>query len=299
MVSRRRHMRFGNDGDRLVSPGASGSTPMPAKVAANAITMMFEFTEAMKLPSVVFDSATHRYLGASWSVALVTGSIRRNDFVCSACFTSAPTSADFDKSASTAVGRNKADRFLSRERDDIRLSIRSSVMTGRGTSARLETTPSSRHGILRGRPLAAVDPQVQARSGSRRGDLEDARSFMENVTSAPVLIIACLVALTSPTSDINSLFAGASIYAAVQNLMLAARAQDLGTVLTTFNIWIEDVLRAEFGLPDDAKPVAIIPVGYPDGQRFGPTTRKPVETVTFWESWGSTRQRMSLTSAAD
>jgi nitroreductase len=57
-------------------------------------------------------------------------------------------------------------------------------------------------------------------------------------------------------------------------------------VLTTFNIWIEDVLRAEFGLPDDAKPVAIIPVGYPDGQRFGPTTRKPVETVTFWESWG-------------
>ena len=124
-------------------------------------------------------------------------------------------------------------------------------------------------------------------------------ALMENVTSAPVLIIACLVALTSPTSDINSLFAGASIYAAVQNLMLAARAQDLGTVLTTFNIWIEDVLRAEFGLPDDAKPVAIIPVGYPDGQRCGPTTRKPVETVTFWESWGSTRQRMSLTSAAD
>jgi len=59
-----------------------------------------------------------------------------------------------------------------------------------------------------------------------------------NVTSAPVLIIACLVALTSPTSDINSLFAGASIDAAVQNLMLAARAQDLGTVLTTFSIWI-------------------------------------------------------------
>ena len=55
---------------------------MPAKIAANAITMMFEFTEAMKLPSVVFDSATHPYLGASWSVALVTGSIRRNDFVC-------------------------------------------------------------------------------------------------------------------------------------------------------------------------------------------------------------------------
>jgi len=100
----------------LVSPGASGWTPMPAKIGANAITMMFEFTDAMKLPSVVFDSTTHRYLGASWDLALVTGSMRPNDVVCSACFTSARTSADFDKSASTAVGRNKADRFLARAR---------------------------------------------------------------------------------------------------------------------------------------------------------------------------------------
>ena len=114
-------------------------------------------------------------------------------------------------------------------------------------------------------------------------------AFRENVSAAPVLIIPCLVAPTSPTTDVNSLFAGSSIYAAVQNLMLAARALDLGTVLTTFNIRIEDVLRREFGIPDDAKPVAVIPVGYPDGQRFGPTTRKPVESVTFWDGWGQTR----------
>lgn len=115
--------------------------------------------------------------------------------------------------------------------------------------------------------------------------------FRENVTSAPVLIIPCLVAPTSPTSDANSLFAGSSIYAAVQNLMLAARAQGLGTVLTTFNMRIEDVLRTEFGLPDDAKPVAVIPVGYPDGEHFGPTTRRPVQSVTFWDGWSQTRER--------
>jgi F420 biosynthesis protein FbiB-like protein len=115
-------------------------------------------------------------------------------------------------------------------------------------------------------------------------------AFRENVTSAPVLIIPCLVAPTSPSSDVNSLWAGSSIYAAVQNLMLAARALGLGTVLTTFNIRIEDVIRSEFSLPDDAKPVAVIPVGYPDGERFGPTTRKPVESVTFWDAWGATHQ---------
>jgi F420 biosynthesis protein FbiB-like protein len=115
-------------------------------------------------------------------------------------------------------------------------------------------------------------------------------AFRENVTSAPVLIIPCLVAPTSPSTDATNLFTGSSIYGAVQNLMLAARAEGLGTVLTTFNIHIEDVLRREFDLPENAKPVAVIPVGYPDGQRFGPTTRKPVESVTFWDQWGATRQ---------
>jgi F420 biosynthesis protein FbiB-like protein len=110
-------------------------------------------------------------------------------------------------------------------------------------------------------------------------------AFRENVASAPALIIPCLLGSLT-IHDVNSLWAGSSIYGAVQNLMLAARAIGLGTVLTTFNIAIEDVIRSEFGLPADAKPVAVIPVGYPDDQRFGPTTRKPVESVTFWDEWG-------------
>jgi F420 biosynthesis protein FbiB-like protein len=115
-------------------------------------------------------------------------------------------------------------------------------------------------------------------------------AFRENVASAPLLIIPCLVRPSSPSSDVNSLFAGSSIYGAVQNLMLAARAQGLGTLMTTFNIAIEPVIRKEFGLPDDAKPVAVIPVGYPaEGEHFGPTSRKPAESVTYWDGWGATR----------
>lgn len=115
-------------------------------------------------------------------------------------------------------------------------------------------------------------------------------AFRENVMQAPCLIIPCLVRPTSPSSDMNSLFAGSSIYGAVQNMMLAARALGLGTLMTTFNIAIEPLIRKEFGLPDDARPVAVIPVGYPaEGQRFGPTTRKPVESVTYWNGWDQTR----------
>jgi nitroreductase len=126
---------------------------------------------------------------------------------------------------------------------------------------------------------------------TQRRMMERAIQFFGNVASAPVLIIPCLVNVTSPVRDRSSLFAGASIYGAVQNLMLAARAQGLGTVLTTFNIAHEDLLRREFGLPDDVRPVAVVPVGYPQGQRFGPTTRKPAETVTHWDAWGTTKNR--------
>jgi nitroreductase len=60
--------------------------------------------------------------------------------------------------------------------------------------------------------------------------------------------------------------------------------------MTTFNIAIEPLIRKEFGVPDDARPVAVIPVGYPaEGERFGPTTRKPVESVTYWDGWEQTR----------
>ena len=109
----------------------------------------------------------------------------------------------------------------------------------------------------------------------------------ENIAAVPVLIIPCLVGVTSPVSDQRTLLAGSSIYGAVQNLMLAARAQGLGTVLTTFNSFMEDVLRRELNISQEAVPVCIVPVGYPDGQRFGPTTRKPVDTVTYWDNWGT------------
>ena len=36
--------------------------------------------------------------------------------------------------------------------------------------------------------------------------------------------------------------------------------------------------------------LAMIPIGWPVG-KFGPVTRAPVETITYWNSWGTTRER--------
>ena len=121
---------------------------------------------------------------------------------------------------------------------------------------------------------------------TRRRMMRGAIDFFENAASAPVLIVPCLVDVASPVTDPRTLLAGSSIYGAVQNLMLAARAQGLGTVLTTFNSFMEDTLRVVLHIPDGAVPACIVPVGYPDRQRFGPTSRKPVEAVTYWDDWG-------------
>jgi nitroreductase len=52
----------------------------------------------------------------------------------------------------------------------------------------------------------------------------------------------------------------------------------------------EDEIKTELGIPDDTEAVALLPVGFPTG-RYGPTRRRPVQEVTYWDRWGVTRER--------
>ncbi len=124
----------------------------------------------------------------------------------------------------------------------------------------------------------------QSPNKTERLMLRGARAFFTQLERAPVLIIPCLYQLSSPTGDPTSLLAGSSIYGAIQNLQLAARALGLGTVLTTAHGMIEADLRKVIAVPADAYPVAMIPLGFPDAN-FGPTTRKGVDEILKWNAW--------------
>jgi nitroreductase len=78
---------------------------------------------------------------------------------------------------------------------------------------------------------------------------------------------------------------GASIYPAVQNMLLAARALGLGSTLTTRHMVYGAEVDAIFGLPEGVKSFAILPIGYPEG-RFGPVSRQPLDAFAHRESWG-------------
>jgi nitroreductase len=114
--------------------------------------------------------------------------------------------------------------------------------------------------------------------------LRGARAFFSQLEKAPAMIIPCLYGVSSPTQDPESLLAGSSIYGAVQNLQLSARALGLGTVMTTAHGMLDAQLRDTLALPDDAYPVALIPIGYPDAN-FGPTTRKGLDEILRWNVW--------------
>ena len=97
---------------------------------------------------------------------------------------------------------------------------------------------------------------------------------------APVWIVACLEDGPTPNRS-----AGASIYPAVQNMLLAIRALGLGSTLTTRHLQFEKETEAALGLPPGVHSYAILPVGYPMG-KFGPVGRGKLADIVYQDKWG-------------
>ena len=99
---------------------------------------------------------------------------------------------------------------------------------------------------------------------------------------APVWIVACIEeGTTAPTR-----MSGASIYPAVQNMLLAARALGLGATLTTRHLLFEKESEEALGLPPGVHSYAILPIGYPMG-KFGPVGRGPLSEIVYQDRWGN------------
>ena len=112
--------------------------------------------------------------------------------------------------------------------------------------------------------------------------LASARHLSEHLGEAPVLILAC-IALEQGASP--TLTTGASIYPAVQNLMLAARELGIGTCLTTIHKYRDKEVKELLGIPAHVETAALIPLGYPRG-RFARPARRPVQEVAYADAWG-------------
>lgn len=103
-----------------------------------------------------------------------------------------------------------------------------------------------------------------------------AAQLADEIADAPCIILA----LSTGQGQANS------VLPAVQNLMLAARALDIGSVPTTLHPQVIERVYALLGIPAEAVLHLCIPLGYPRG-RFGPTQRKPLAETAFLDRWGA------------
>jgi nitroreductase len=107
------------------------------------------------------------------------------------------------------------------------------------------------------------------------------RGFMSTLQGAPVLIVVGGDTEIAPPDQLPW-----SVYPAVQNMLLAAGALGLGSILTTMALFRAEDVRDVVGFPDRMLPMAIIPVGWP-ARPMGPPRRMPLQQKAFRERFGT------------
>ncbi len=115
---------------------------------------------------------------------------------------------------------------------------------------------------------------------SQRLSLRSVEHLVHNVGSVPAVI--CATGLKGRHST-----PGGSIFPAVQNLLLSARALGLAGSIFNFPLSHRDELMEMLELPENNEIYCLIPIGYPT-DRHGPVNRKPVKKVVFLDRWENT-----------
>ncbi|HTH06501.1 MAG TPA: nitroreductase family protein [Ilumatobacteraceae bacterium] len=104
--------------------------------------------------------------------------------------------------------------------------------------------------------------------------------YVDHFEAAPVVVLVCFERYRAPNP-----YEGASVYPAVQNLLLAARALGYGGALTMWHLAVEDQLRGILEIPERVAVSACITLGRPQGSH-GPVRRRPLGEVVFEDRWG-------------
>ncbi len=119
------------------------------------------------------------------------------------------------------------------------------------------------------------------------------RHLADHLAETPVLVIFLQPLLPWAPADAEGPMdigrLDASVYPAVQNFCVAARALGLGTAVTTvIRIHTAEVLEL-IGVPEGRFEIAaLVPLGYPTGS-FGVARRRPAPRATHWNRWKGTR----------
>lgn len=140
----------------------------------------------------------------------------------------------------------------------------------------------AQHGESPWNPLSpcGVDAQTIAAT--------DGSSFGKPVLEAQVVLVFCLdlsvAAALDQDLDRIGVISGASVYPFVWNVLLAARNEGFGGVLTTMVVAREPAVKELLNIPEQFAVAAVVPLGKPVRQ-VKKLTRKPLREIATRESF--------------
>ncbi len=117
------------------------------------------------------------------------------------------------------------------------------------------------------------------RNSRRFRSAETMQQFVDRFEEIPVVVLVCML-----RDRPSSLYEGASLYPACQNLLLAARALGYGSTITIWHTFCEAELRPLLGIPEHVVIAATMPLGRPEGSH-GPLRRLPVGELVYDDAW--------------
>jgi nitroreductase len=120
--------------------------------------------------------------------------------------------------------------------------------------------------------------------------LVNADHFAEHLHEIPVLIVVCAQLADLLATDARlgrlSIVGGASVYPAVQNVLLKAREEGLGTALTTLLCQVEPQVKQLLKIPDGVATAAMVTLGYPAKSFPKKLARRPFAEMAFVDEYG-------------
>jgi nitroreductase len=119
-----------------------------------------------------------------------------------------------------------------------------------------------------------------------RGADDFAHRFDEVPVHLVLLVALGALAITDAELDRPSIVGGASVYPFVQNLLLALRAEGLGTAFTTLLVPAEKAVEELLGIPEGYAFAGHVSVGFREDPWPKRLSRNPVEDFTFAERYG-------------
>jgi nitroreductase len=143
-------------------------------------------------------------------------------------------------------------------------------------------------------PLASGEAATTTRlSPDVRGDevsrdrqariLSGVKYLVDHLAEVPVLVILCSTKPIPerPVGGATSGYYG-SVFPFAWSFQLALRSRGLGSVMATAMAHKATKVQQLLGLPEDWRPITLLPVAYTTGLDFRPATRADLSEVAFW-----------------